>query len=82
MLSSYLERAPVDMPTTGTNTVVPQSPTAPEGQDISLRRRVRIRWRWPSLPRLVVNYPAFFVLRDDVCDAETARLVWKRNKRR
>jgi hypothetical protein len=44
------------------------------------RRRFAIQWM-PSLPRLVVAYPAFFVLKDDACDGETTRLLWKRKAR-
>lgn len=46
----------------------------------SPRRRFAIRWM-PSLPRMVVAYPAFFVLKDDACDGETTRLLWKRKAR-
>jgi hypothetical protein len=49
--------------------------------DISPRRRFAIRWRKPSLPRMVVAYPAFFVLKDDACDGETTRLLWERKAR-
>jgi hypothetical protein len=30
---------------------------------------------------MVVAYPAFFVLKDDACDGETTRLLWKRKAR-
>jgi len=48
--------------------------------DTSPRRRFAIQWM-PSLPRLVVAYPAFFVLKDDACDGETTRLLWNRKAR-
>jgi hypothetical protein len=47
----------------------------------SPRRHLAIQWALPSLPRMVVAYPAFFVLKDDACDGETTRLLWKRKAR-
>jgi hypothetical protein len=76
-----MDQAMLARPEDNHSDAVTRFPAMPTEAQISPRRRFAIPWWKPLLPRMVVAYPAFFVLKDDACDGETTRLLWKHKAR-